>query len=154
MTIHERFMEIAFKEAEQAYRQKEIPVGAVVVKDNIIIGKGYNQVETLRDPTAHAEILAITAAANYLDSKWLEECTLYTTLEPCPMCAGAIVLARIPIVVFGTFDLKAGACSSLYNIVHDKRLNHRAHVVSGVLDAKCQSILKTFFEETRKRDKQ
>jgi tRNA(adenine34) deaminase len=151
MTQNEQFMEIAFREAEKAFRIDEIPVGAIVVKDNIIIGKGYNQVESLKDPTAHAEIVAITAAANYVGSKWLEDCTLYVTLEPCPMCAGAIVLARIPTLVFGAFDPKAGACSTLYNIVQDKRLNHEVHVLSGVLDTKCQRILKEFFEKRRKQ---
>jgi len=154
MTIHEKFMDIAFREAEKAFKIGEIPVGAVIVKDGIIIGKGYNQVETLKDPTAHAEIIAITAAANHLESKWLEGCTLYVTLEPCTMCAGAIVLARIPTLVFGTFDPKAGACGTLYNIVQDKKLNHRVHVISGVNDLKCKAILKDFFNIMRTKDKQ
>ena len=115
----------------------------------MIIGKGYNQVESLKDPTAHAEIIAITAAANFLESKWLEECTMYVTLEPCSMCAGAIVLARIPTLVFGAFDPKAGACSTIYNIVQDQRLNHMVHVISGVSDTKCQAILKDFFNLIR-----
>ena len=149
--MHEKYMELAFKEAEKAFQNGEIPVGAIVVKDNLIIGKGYNQVESLKDPTAHAEILAITAAANYLESKWLQECTLYVTLEPCPMCAGAIVLARIPTLVFGTFDTKTGACSTVYNIVEDKRLNHRVHVISGICDTKCQAILKDFFTSIREQ---
>jgi len=144
-------MELAFKEAEKAFKNGEIPVGAIVVKDNLVIGKGYNQVESLKDPTAHAEILAITAAANYLESKWLQDCTLYVTLEPCPMCAGAIVLARIPTLVFGTFDPKMGACSTVYNIVEDKRLNHKVHVISGVCDVKCQAILKNFFTSIREK---
>lgn len=154
MTIHEKFMDIAFREAEKAFKIGEIPVGAVIVKDGIIIGKGYNQVETLKDPTAHAEIIAITAAANHLESKWLDGCTLYVTLEPCIMCAGAIVLARIPTLVFGTFDPKAGACGTLYNIVQDKKLNHRVHVISGVNDLKCKAILKDFFNIMRTKDKQ
>ena len=154
MTIHEKFMDIAFREAEKAFKIGEIPVGAIIVKDGVIIGKGYNQVETLKDPTAHAEIIAITAAANHLESKWLEGCTLYVTLEPCIMCAGAIVLARIPILVFGTFDPKAGACGTLYNIVQDKKLNHRVHVISGVNDLKCKAILKDFFNIMRTKDKQ
>lgn len=154
MTIHEKFMDIAFREAEKAFKIGEIPVGAIIVKDGVIIGKGYNQVETLKDPTAHAEIIAITAAANYLESKWFEGCTIYVTLEPCIMCAGAIVLARIPTLVFGAFDPKAGACGTLYNLVQDKKLNHRVHVISGVNDLKCQSILKDFFNIMRKKDKQ
>ncbi len=154
MTRHEQYMELAFKEAEKAYAIGEIPVGAVIVKDGSIIGKGYNQVECLKDPTAHAEIIAITAAANHLESKWLEGCTLYVTLEPCSMCAGAIVLARIPTLVFGAFDPKAGACSTIYNIVQDKRLNHNVHVISGVNDIKCQAILKDFFNLMRTKEKQ
>jgi tRNA(adenine34) deaminase len=151
MTQHEQFMESAFREAEKAYNIGEVPVGAIIVKNGLIIGKGYNQVECLKDPTAHAEIIAITAAANYLESKWLEECTMYVTLEPCSMCAGAIVLARITTLVFGAFDPKAGACSTLYNIVEDKRLNHNVHVISGVNDIKCRMILKDFFNLMRKK---
>ena len=149
MTQHEQYMESAFREAEKAYELGEIPVGAIIVKNGLIIGKGYNQVESLKDPTAHAEIIAITAAANFLESKWLEECTMYVTLEPCSMCAGAIVLARIPTLVFGAFDPKAGACSTIYNIVQDQRLNHMVHVISGVSDTKCQAILKDFFNLIR-----
>jgi tRNA(adenine34) deaminase len=144
-------MELAFKEAEKAFQNGEIPVGAIVVKDNLVIGKGFNQVESLKDPTAHAEILAITAATNYLESKWLQDCTLYVTLEPCPMCAGAIVLARIPILVFGAFDPKMGSCSTIYNITEDERLNHKVHVISGVCDTKCQAILKNFFVLIREK---
>lgn len=149
MTDHERWMEFAFKEAEQAYKRKEVPVGAIVLYENRIIGRGYNQTETLRDPTAHAEIIAITAAASQLDNHRLENCTLYVTLEPCAMCAGAIVLARIPTLVFGTHDPKAGACGTLYNIVQDERLNHRVELVKGVLEAKCGAILKDFFSKIR-----
>lgn len=154
MTQHEKYMEIAFREAEKAFKIGEVPIGAIIVKDGIIIGKGYNQVESLKDPTAHAEIIAITAASNYLGSKWLENCTLYVTIEPCPMCAGAIVLARIQTLVFGSFDSKAGSCGTLYNIVQDERLNHNVHVISGVSDMKCQSILKDFFSIMRKKEKQ
>jgi len=154
MTNHEQYMEIAFREAEKAYQLGEVPVGAIIVKDGLIIGKGYNQVECLKDPTAHAEIIAITAAASYLESKWLDGCTLYVTLEPCAMCAGAIVLARIPTLVFGAFDPKAGACATLYNIVEDKRLNHNVHVISGVNDTKCRAILKEFFNLMRTKESQ
>jgi len=147
---HERWMEQALRLAERAYDEGEVPVGAVVVKDGQLIGKGYNQNETLSDPTAHAEIIAITAAANTLADKRLEGCTLYVTLEPCAMCAGAIVLARIPILVFGAYDAKAGACGTLRNIVEDKRLNHTVHVVPGVLDAKSTGLLKSFFGTLRK----
>ena len=148
-TEHERWMEQALRLAERALDEEEVPVGAVVIKDNQVIGKGYNQIETLRDPTAHAEIIAITAAANTLGDKRLTGCTLYVTLEPCPMCAGAIVLARIPILVFGAYDPKAGACGTLMNIVEDDRLNHRVHVIPGVLDDKATALLKGFFGAIR-----
>ncbi len=145
----ERWMEHAFKEAEQAYKRKEVPIGAVVVHKERIIGRGYNQIETLKDPTAHAEMIAITAATMQLGSQRLEHCTLYVTLEPCPMCAGAIVLARIPRIVFGAFDPKAGACGTLYNIVQDARLNHRVELTANVLVEKCGGILKDFFTKVR-----
>jgi tRNA(adenine34) deaminase len=149
MTEHERWMEFAFKEAELGYKRNEVPVGCVIVQNNRIIGKGHNQIETLRDPTAHAEIIAITAAATQLDNHRIEDCTMYVTLEPCTMCAGAIVLARIPLLVFGAPDPKAGACGTLYNIVQDKRLNHRVELVKGILDSKCAGILKEFFSKLR-----
>ncbi|HTY39174.1 MAG TPA: tRNA adenosine(34) deaminase TadA [Bacteroidota bacterium] len=143
-------MKQALREAERAFEQEEVPVGAVVVQKGRIIGRGYNQIERLQDPTAHAEMIAITAAANHLESRRLEECTLYVTLEPCPMCAGAIVLARIPTLVFATFDPKAGASGTLYNITHDKRLNHTVHVISGVCDRDSEVLLKGFFGRVRK----
>ncbi len=149
-TEHERWMELALREAEKAWEEDEVPVGAVVVQGSRILGKGRNQMEQLNDPTAHAEIIAITAAAAALGSRRLEKCVLYVTLEPCPMCAGAIVLARIPVLVFGAFDPKAGACGTLYNIVEDARLNHKTHVIPGVLDYKCAGLLKAFFGNVRK----
>lgn len=142
---HEYWMELAMREAEVAMRRKEVPVGALIVKDGAVIAKGSNQTEMLQDPTAHAEIIAITAAAAHLESWRLEGCTIYVTLEPCPMCAGAIVLARLPLLIFGAYDPKAGACSSLYTITNDTRLNHRVHTVGGVLEEKCGSMLKGFF---------
>jgi len=150
MTKHEQWMKQALREAERAYEQDEVPVGAVVVHKGKVIGRGYNQIERLQDPTAHAEMIAITAATNNLQSRRLEECILYVTLEPCPMCAGAIVLSRIPTLVFATFDPKAGACGTLYNIVHDKRLNHSVHVISGVCDRESEEYLKGFFGRVRK----
>lgn len=137
------------KEAGLALKKKEVPVGAVVVYQDKVIGRGHNQTESLNDPTAHAEILAIGAAANYLNSWRLSEAVLYVTLEPCAMCAGAIVLARIKKLVFGAFDPKAGACGSLYNLVLDKRLNHQVEVVSEVLKEDCSALLQTFFKELR-----
>jgi tRNA(adenine34) deaminase len=142
-------MEFALKEAEQALSEDEVPVGAVIVWQDKIIGRGHNQIERLQDPTAHAEMIAITAAAAHLNSRRLENCTLYVTLEPCPMCAGAIVLARIPLLVFGAFDPKAGACSTLYNIVNDGKLNHRVEMVTGVSVDKCSDVLKRFFAKLR-----
>ncbi len=146
---HEYWMQQALREAENALSRNEVPVGAVVVHEGIIIGKGSNQTEMLQDPTAHAEIIAITAAANYLENKWLENCTLYVTLEPCTMCAGAIVLARISQLIFGAYDPKAGACSSLYTITNDPRLNRRVPTKGGVLEEKCGGILKEFFQKQR-----
>jgi tRNA(adenine34) deaminase len=149
MTEDERWMESALREAEQALKRKEVPVGAVIVHQGRIIGKGYNQIESLEDPTAHAEMIAITAAATGLGSRRLEDCTLYVTLEPCAMCAGAVVQARIPRLVFGAFDPKAGACGTLFNIVQDERLNHRAELVSGILQERCGSLLSQFFKTIR-----
>jgi tRNA(adenine34) deaminase len=148
-TQHEQWMKAALREAQRAFDADEVPVGAVIVFERKIIGCGYNQIEQLKDPTAHAEMIAITAASNHLQSRRLEKCTLYVTLEPCPMCAGAIVLARIPTLVFGVFDPKAGACGTLYNITEDKRLNHTVHVVGGVCDRESEALLKSFFGKVR-----
>ncbi len=145
----ERWMHAALREAEQAFAEGETPVGAVVVHQGKIIGRGTNQVERLQDPTAHAEILAIGAAASAMDSWRLEEAVLYVTLEPCAMCAGAIVLSRLSRLVFGAFDPKSGACGSLFNIVQDARLNHQVELVGGVLEAECGSLLRAFFREIR-----
>ena len=142
-------MHLALREAQKALDEEEVPVGALVVHDNKVIGRGYNQIERLQDPTAHAEMIAITAAATHLRSRRLEQCTLYVTLEPCPMCAGAIVQARIPTLVFGAFDPKAGSCGTLFNIVQDKRLNHQPHVISGVCDKESEELLKGFFGRVR-----
>jgi tRNA(adenine34) deaminase len=147
---HEYWMELALREAELALTRDEVPVGAVIVLDGLVIAKGSNQTEMLQDPTAHAEMIAITAAAAHLSSRRLEGCALYVTLEPCAMCAGAVVLARIPMLIFGAYDPKAGACSTLYTITNDTRLNHRAHTEGGVLEEKCSGILKEFFLKKRK----
>jgi tRNA(adenine34) deaminase len=146
---HRRFMAMALKEAMTAFRRDEVPVGAVIVKGGTVIAKAHNQIEMLQDPTAHAEILAIGAAANHLGSRRLDGCTLYVTLEPCPMCAGALVLSRLDRVVFGSYDPKMGACSTLYNIAQDERLNHRVEVIAGVMDAEAGSLLKEFFAKKR-----
>jgi tRNA(adenine34) deaminase len=147
---HELWMNFALREAEIALSRKEVPVGAIIVQNNKIIGKGSNQIEMLQDPTAHAEMIALTAAAGYLGNRRLEKCTMYVTLEPCPMCAGALVLARMPLLVFGAYDPKAGACSSLYTITNDIRLNHRVHAIGGVLEDKCGMLLKEFFQSKRR----
>ena len=146
----ERWMKAALKEAEKAFEGGEVPVGAVVVYENRIIGRGHNQTESLMDPTAHAEIIAIGAAASFLDSWRLSNCSLYVTLEPCAMCAGAIVLARLDRLIFGPHDSKAGACGSLMNIVQDGRLNHQVQITSGVLADECSALLRSFFHTLRK----
>ena len=150
---HEPWMKLALREAQRAVDRGDVPVGALIIHENEIIGRGYNQIEQLKDPTAHAEMIAITAAANHLGSQRLENCTLYVTLEPCPMCAGAIVLARIPTLVFGSYDSKAGACGTLYNIVEDARLNHQVHVIGGICDAESRTMLKEFFSKVREDSK-
>ena len=150
MTLHERWMKYALREAERAFEQNEVPVGAIIVYKNAIIAKGYNQVEMMHDPTAHAEMIALTAAAAHQENKFLKDCVLYVTMEPCPMCAGAIVLSRIPTIVFGCYDPKMGASGSVMNVTENKRLNHQVHVVGGVLDAECGSLVKEFFLKKRK----
>ena len=149
MTQHEIWMQYAYREAEKAYDKGEIPIGAVIVFDNMIIGKGHNQVETLKDPTAHAEIIAITSAAEYLTSKVLLGCTMYITLEPCSMCAGAIVLAKLEALYFGAYDNKSGACGSVLNITNNKSLNHQLSVTGGIMDAKCGELIRSFFDVKR-----
>lgn len=143
------FMRAALAEALAAYEKGEVPVGAVVTREGRIIGRGHNMRETLQDPTAHAEMLALTAAAEAVGEWRLEGCDLYVTLEPCPMCAGAIVNSRVRRVVYGAADPKAGACGTLYNLVQDERLNHRAELSAGVLAEECGEVLKSFFREAR-----
>ncbi|MCC7293226.1 MAG: nucleoside deaminase [Phycisphaerales bacterium] len=142
-------MSAALDLAQTAMDADEVPVGAVVVRGGRVIGRGFNQRQTLHDPTAHAEMLAITAAAESVGDWRLDDCTLYVTLEPCAMCAGAIVLARIRRLVYGATDPKAGACASLYTIPTDPRLNHQVQVTCGILEAPCSAILKEFFARQR-----
>ena len=146
----ERWMRHALVEAGSALKKGEVPVGAVVVYENKIIGRGHNQVEGLNDPTAHAEIIAIGAASTYLNSWRLSGASLYVTIEPCAMCAGALVLSRMDRLIFGSKDPKAGACGSLYNIVQDIRLNHQLQIVPYILEKECSQILQAFFEKLRK----
>ena len=147
--MHQTYMRMALELAEQAYAIKEVPVGAVIVHGGRVIGAAHNQREQLRDPTAHAEMIAITQAAEALGSWRLTDCVLYVTLEPCPMCAGAIVNARVPSVVFGAADPKAGAVQSVFRLLSDARLNHRAEIVTGILEPECRAMLTSFFRERR-----
>ncbi len=153
MTEDERWMQEALNQAQRAVAEGEIPVGAVADQEGRVLGRGYNRTEALQDPTAHAEILALTAAANALGSRRLEGVTLYVTLEPCCMCAGALVLARAERLVFGAWDPKAGACGTLYNIPQDSRLNHRLEVVGGILEFECGALLSNFFQSLRNEAK-
>ncbi|MFC1528610.1 tRNA adenosine(34) deaminase TadA [Candidatus Latescibacterota bacterium] len=148
-----RWMRLAFEEAQKAFELGEIPVGAIIVKDDRVIGRGGNRVESLKDPTAHAEIIAIGAAADTTAYSRLVDTTMYVTLEPCPMCAGAIVLARIPRLVYGVSDTQAGACGSVYDICRDGRLNHTVDIVSGVMETESSRILQDFFKSIRCRNK-
>ncbi len=145
------FMKEALKEAQKAYKEDEVPIGAVAVYKNQIIGRGYNQTERLKDPTAHAEILALTAAANALSTWRLKDVEIYVTVEPCIMCAGALVLARVKRIIFGARDGKFGGCGSIFNIVNEKRLNHRIEITEGILKKESLSLLKSFFEKKRKQ---
>ncbi len=150
---HEDYMRLALEEARKAEQNDEVPVGAVVVHRGRVVGSAHNQREMLQDPTAHAEMIAITQAASSLGSWRLDDCTLYVTLEPCPMCAGAIVQARIPAVVYGADDPKAGAVRSLFRLLDDPRLNHRCQIVAGVLASECGAILSAFFKRQREQGK-
>ena len=145
----QQYMQIAIEQARIAEENGDVPIGAVIVYQNQIIGKAYNQREQLQDPTAHAEIIALTQAAAFLESWRLIDCTIYVTLEPCCMCAGALVLARIDRLVYGCDDPKTGAVKSLYNIVQDERLNHCLEVTSGVLANECSELLQDFFKRRR-----
>ena len=151
--MHERFMQLALREAEQALAENEVPIGAVIVHGQRVIAAAHNQREQLRDPTAHAEMIAITQAAEAMGDWRLEQCVLYVTLEPCPMCAGAILQARIPRVVYGATDPKAGAVASLYHLLDDQRLNHRCDVIPGVLADRCGEMLTAFFQAQRRLGK-
>ncbi len=151
--MHDLYMQMALMQAEEARQQDEVPVGAVIVHGERVIAAAYNQREQLRDPTAHAEMIAITQAAESLGDWRLENCRLYVTLEPCPMCAGAILQARIPQVIYGATDPKAGAVSSLFHLLRDDRLNHQAEVLGGVMAEPCGQILTNFFADQRRLGK-
>ena len=145
-----KFMFAALHEAESALLENEVPVGAVVVHENKIIGRGYNQVERLKDATAHAEMIALTAAANNLSNWRLNECDIYVTLEPCIMCTGAILASRIKNIFFAAFDPKFGACGSIYNLAEEGKYNHKINIYSGIYSDESMNLLRSFF--TKKRD--
>ena len=144
-----QWMKVAFREAEKAFECDEVPIGAVVVKNNKIIGKGYNQTETLKDGTAHAEMIAITSASSSQGDWRLDDCTLYVTKEPCLMCSGAIVNSRIKMVVFGVYDKNYGCASSLYQLCSSPKFPHRATVMGGVMQNECRQIIQEFFHIQR-----
>ena len=151
--MHEAYMRMAYQEAVAAFDEDEVPVGAIIVHEERVVAAAHNQREQLRDPTAHAEMIAITQAAEALGSWRLDGCTLYVTLEPCPMCAGAIIQARLPVVVYGAADPKAGAVDTLFKLLHDPRLNHRCLTVSHVLAGPCGELLTRFFQQQRRLGK-
>lgn len=151
---HDKYMKAALLEAKKAEQLGEVPIGAVIVKDGQIVGRGYNRRELDNDPTAHAEMIAIREASERLGSWRLNDCNLYVTLEPCPMCAGAIIQARIDAVVYGTEDPKAGSAGTLLNILQDERFNHQTDMISGVMREDCRTILTSFFQELRRRKKE
>lgn len=146
---NQKYMKAALKEAVKAFEKDEVPVGAVVVYNNKIIGKGYNQVEILKDATAHAEMIAITAASNHIGNWRLNECSIYVTLEPCIMCTGAIINARLKNLFYAEFDPKFGACGSLYNLPAEKKYNHIVNVFSGICADESRSLLQEFFRNLR-----
>src|SRR6266540_4836744 len=143
-------MRVALREAAASAEAGEVPVGCVIVHEGVVIARGHNQVEALQDATAHAEILAIGAASNALGSWRLHDCTLYVTLEPCSMCAGAMVLARLARLVYGAADPKAGACGSVLDVIHEPRLNHRVAVTAGVRAEECGAVLREYFARKRR----
>jgi len=145
----EFFMSEALKEAKRAFDKDEVPVGAVIVHEDNIIARAHNQRELLKDPTAHAEMIALTQAASHLDNWRLTGATIYVTKEPCPMCAGAIMLSRIDKLIFATYDSKGGACGSVLNITNNDKLNHHVEVVTGILESESKSLLQEFFRKKR-----
>ncbi len=147
--MHEFFMREALKEAQKAYELGEVPIGAVVVKEGKIVGSGHNMRESLKDPIAHAEIMAIREASKCLGGWRLIDCEMYVTVEPCPMCAGAAVMARLKHVYIGTMDSKGGAAGSVMNVLQDERLNHMLLITTGILQEQCEKIMKDFFKQLR-----
>ena len=152
--MQEKYMKLAIKEAKKAYDKNEIPVGAVIVKDDKVIARAHNLKEIKNDTTKHAEILAIQKASKKLESWRLEGCEMYVTLEPCSMCAGALIQARLKKVYIGTMDYKTGACGSVLNLLKDYKFNHEVEIESGVLQDECENLLKDFFKNLRKIKKE
>ena len=147
--VHKKNMREALNLAHIAFREGEVPIGAVVVFQQRIVGKGYNQVEVLGDATAHAEMIAISAASSTIGTKYLRDCSIYVTLEPCMMCAGALVWSKIEKIVFGALDEKAGSAGSVFNIASNNKLNHQVEIIQGVLEDECSSLIKQFFRDRR-----
>lgn len=145
------YMQLALEEARKAYDQKEVPIGAVIVRNNEVIGSGYNLRETMKNATSHAEIIAIEKACENLGGWRLTDTTLYVTIEPCPMCAGAILQSRIDRVVIGAMDPKAGACGSVVNLLNNPQFNHQTEIVTGILEEECSQIMKEFFKTLRQK---
>jgi len=150
MKKDEYFMKQALKEAKRAFDLDEIPVGAIIVHKGRVIGRAHNQIKLLKDPTAHAEMIAITQAASYLKNERLKDCNMYVTIEPCSMCAGAMVLARIKALYYAAKDPKSGASGSVFNILQSKKLNHRVKIKSGILEQESRSLIQKFFKKKRK----
>lgn len=148
--IHQKYMTKALQLAEVAFDEDEVPVGAIIVYENKIIGKGYNQVQKLNDPTAHAEMIAISSAIQTIGHKYLKDATMYVTLEPCPMCAGALAWSKITKVVYAASDASYGACGSIYNLHQDGHLNHSFEVIQGILEMDSEYLLKNFFQHKRR----
>ena len=151
MTQHELYMKEALKEAVKAFNADEVPVGAVIVHQDKIIARAHNQIKLLKDPTAHAEMIAITQAANYLQNERLNNCNIYATIEPCAMCMGALILARIENLIYGADDPKSGACGSALSINGNNKLNHTIKIKKGVLTEECASLITEFFKKKRKK---
>tara|TARA_B100000029_G_C17196434_1_gene822697 strand:- start:89 stop:538 length:450 start_codon:yes stop_codon:yes gene_type:complete len=149
--MHEKYIRMALEQAQHAAAQDEVPVGAVIVRNDQVIAAAHNAREQLRDPTAHAEMIAITQAGEACGTWHLTDCIMYVTLEPCLMCAGAILNARLPLLVYGASDPKAGAVNSLYQVLQDERLNHETQIVAGIMAQDCGDILTNFFREKRLR---
>jgi tRNA(adenine34) deaminase len=146
---HNFFMDLALREAQLAFEENEVPVGAIVVRENRIIGRGHNRTEALKDATAHAEIIALTSAAENHGDWRLDDAILYSTIEPCAMCAGAAVLSRIKTIVFGAPDPRFGACGSLFMIPTDERLNHRIEIIPGIMEKEAADLMQLFFRQVR-----